>query len=83
MRSFLQELKRRHILKAVVAYVLVAGLFTQIGVTTFPVMRLPAWTADALIILLVLAFPVAMSIAWSHADRVGKKGATEPSKPRD
>ena len=79
MRSFLQELKRRHIVKAVVAYVLVAGLFTQIGVTTFPVIRFPAWTADALIILLVLAFPVAMSIACSAAARVGNAAVAGPA----
>ena len=83
MGSFFSELRRRQIPKAIVAYLFVAWLFTQIGIATFPVMRLPEWTTDALIVLLVLAFPVAMSIAWSHADRVGKTGATEPSKLQD
>ena len=72
MRSFFSELKRRHIFKAVVAYFVVAYLFTQIGIATFPMMRLPEWTVRALTSLLVLAFPVAMFMAWTHEDRARK-----------
>jgi len=70
MRSFFRELRRRQIPKAIGAYGLVAWLFTQIGTATFPVMRLPDWTTGALVILLVLAFPVALFMAWTHDDRV-------------
>ncbi len=80
MRSFLRELRRRHIFKAVAAYLVVAYLFVQIGIATFPVMRLPEWTVDALIILLVLAFPAALFTAWTHEDEARKADAT---KPRD
>lgn len=83
MRAFLRELRQRQIPKAVAAYVVVAWLFTQIGIATFPVMRLPDWTADALIVLLVLAFPVAMSMAWTNAARARKAEATEASKSQD
>ncbi len=82
MGSFFSELRRRQIPKAVVAYVFVAWLFTQIGIATFPVMRLPEWTTDALIILLVLAFPVAMYTAWTQDDRARKAEITEAPKPR-
>lgn len=83
MRAFLRELRQRQIPKAVAAYVVVAWLFTQIGMATFPVMRLPDWTADALIVLLVLAFPVAISMAWTDSSRARKAEATEASKPQD
>ncbi len=68
MRSFFKELNRRQIFKAVVAYLIVAFLFVQIGKEIFPVMRLPEWAVNALIVLLALAFPVAMFMAWSNKD---------------
>jgi len=77
------ELRRRQILKAVVVYFVVAWLFTQIGAATFPVMRLPEWTLDALTALLILAFPVAMFMAWTAEDRARKAAATEASKPAE
>lgn len=83
MSSFLQELRRRQIFKAVVVYFVVAWLFTQIGTYTFPVMRLPEWTLDALIVLLALAFPVAMFMAWTAEDRERKSAATDTAKPSE
>lgn len=80
MSSFLHELRRRQIFKAVVVYFVVAWLFTQIGAYTFPVMRLPEWTLDALIVLLVLAFPLAMFIAWTAEDRARKAAAIDVVK---
>jgi len=82
MSSFFGELRRRQIPKAIAAYVFVAWLFTQIGIATFPVMRLPEWTTDALVILLVLAFPVAMYTAWTQDDRARKAEITEAPKSR-
>jgi len=79
--SFFSELRRRQIPKAIVAYGIGAWLFTQIGIATFPVMRLPEWTTDALIILLVLAFPVAMYTAWTQDDRARQAEITEAPKP--
>jgi len=57
--------------------------YFQIGIATFPVMRLPDWTVDALIILLALAFPVAMFMAWSQDDRERKTETTETTEPPD
>jgi len=72
MGSLFKELKRRQIFKAVIAYLVVAYLFAQIGLATFPVMRLPEWTFQALVVLLVLAFPVALFMAWTKEDEERK-----------
>ena len=74
MGSLFSEFRRRQIPKAIVVYIFVAWLCTQIGIATFPVMRLPEWTTDALIVLLVLAFPVAMYSAWTQDDRARAAG---------
>jgi adenylate cyclase len=73
MGSFFKELKRRQILKAVIVYAVVAYLFSQIGLATFPVMRLPEWTFQAFVVLLLLAFPVAMFMAWTKEDQDRRK----------
>ena len=81
MFSFLRELKRRQIYKAVAAYIVVAWLFTQIGAATFPVMRLPEWTLNALIVLLALAFPIAMFMAGTaNEDRAQDTAITDVSE---
>lgn len=68
MRNLLEELKRRQIAKAVIVYAFVAWVFVQIGVYTFPVMGLPDWTATALAVALILAFPYAVYKAWRQYD---------------
>ncbi len=82
MGSFFRELRRRQIPKAIVVYFVVTWLFTQIGIATFPMMRLPDWTVGALIVLFVLAFPVAMYTAWTQDDRTRKAEITEAPNPR-
>ena len=82
MGSLLEEAKRRQILKAVIAYVFVAYIFAQICIATFPVMRLPEWTIQALIILLVLAFPVAIFMAWTKEDEERKADAVKATSGR-
>jgi serine/threonine-protein kinase len=49
---FIDELKRRKLL-------------IEIAATTFPMLRLPEWTATFVTALLIIAFPVALIIAWA------------------
>lgn len=72
MGNFINEIKRRQMLKAVVAYLVVAFLFAQVGLATFPVMRLPDWTINALLLVLVLLFPYAMYKAWTQGGEAEK-----------
>ena len=73
MGNVFKEIKQRQMFKAVVAYLVVAFLFAQIGIATFPVMRLPDWTIDALLWVLGLLFPVAMYKAWTQGSEVQKE----------
>jgi hypothetical protein len=72
MGNFINEIKRRQMLKAVVAYLVVAFLFAQVGLATFPIMRLPDWTINALLLVLVLLFPYAMYKAWTQGSEAEK-----------
>ena len=43
--SFLKELRRRNVIRVAIAYAIAAWLLIEITATTFPMLRLPEWTA--------------------------------------
>jgi adenylate cyclase len=64
MPAFLEELKRRKVIRVVVAYVIVGWLLIQVAETTFAPMGLPDWSLTLVIVLVVLGLPLAAILAW-------------------
>lgn len=64
-RSFFTELRRRNVYKVAVAYALVGWLLIQIASTTFPYLQIPSWGTRLVIGLVILAFPIALLLAWA------------------
>ena len=59
------ELKRRHVFRIGIAYLVVSWLVLQvIGVVT-PMLDLPVWLGKTVLILLAVGFPIALVIAWA------------------
>ena len=63
--SIVQELKRRNVIRVAIAYAIAAWLLIEISATTFPMLRLPEWTATFVTVLLMIGFPVALIFAWA------------------
>ena len=63
--SLFAELKRRNVFRVGAAYVVVAWLLIEVSDTIFPRLGLPDWTVTFVIALLLLAFPVALFLAWA------------------
>jgi Tol biopolymer transport system component len=63
---FLQELKRRNVVRAAVAYLAGAWLLLQVANTVLPALELPEWIMPALIYTAVLGFPLALILAWLY-----------------
>jgi TolB-like protein/Tfp pilus assembly protein PilF len=63
-RHFFSELQRRNVYKVAVAYGVVAWLLIQIATQTFPFFEVPPWIVRAVILLLLLGFPIALVFAW-------------------
>jgi len=63
--SFIDELKRRNVIRVAIAYAITAWLLIEISATTFPMLRLPEWTATFVTVLLMIGFPVALIFAWA------------------
>lgn len=63
-RHFFSELQRRNVYKVAVAYGVVAWLLIQVATQTFPFFEIPSWVVRAVILLLLLGFPIALVFAW-------------------
>jgi RNA polymerase sigma factor (sigma-70 family) len=63
--SFFDELKRRNVYKVGIAYAVVAWLLMQVASQIFPFFEIPNWAVRLVVLLLVIGFPVALSLAWA------------------
>ncbi len=65
MSGFFEEIKRRKVYRAAVAYVVVAGGAIQLASAVFPAWELPSWSLRLLIVLLLAGFPLTLILAWA------------------
>ena len=59
------ELKRRHVFRIGIAYLVVAWLVVQVVAAVTPMLELPGWFGKAVLVLLAIGFPVALILAWA------------------
>src|ERR1022692_4769390 len=64
-RNFFAELKRRNFYKVAVAYAVVSWLLIQIATQVFPFFEIPNWAVRLVVLLLILGFPVALTLSWA------------------
>ena len=64
MSNFFEELKRRKVFRVSASYGVVAWVLMQIGEVTFPALYLPDWMLTALVVILLIGFPIVAIIAW-------------------
>ena len=62
---FFEELKRRHVVRVAIVYMVVAWFLMQIGEVVFPALSLPDWTLTFVVVLAVFGFPIAVVLAWA------------------
>lgn len=65
MPSFLEELKRRNVVRVGLAYLVVAWIVLQMGEVVFGLLEVPAWAGKLLIAFLLLGLPIALFFAWA------------------
>ncbi len=64
-KGFWQELKRRHVYRVAVVYAVVGWLLIQIATQVFPIFHMPDWTAQLVVLLILVGFPIALVLAWA------------------
>ena len=62
--SFFSELKRRKVYGTAVAYAVVSWILLQLGEVTFEPLHFPPWVMTALVIAVIIGFPIALVISW-------------------
>jgi len=63
--TFFVELKRRNVYKVAVAYAIVGWLVMQIAATVVPALHLSDAITSAVVLLVILGFPIALILAWA------------------
>ncbi|MBO6793642.1 MAG: hypothetical protein JJ895_07015 [Balneolaceae bacterium] len=63
--NFIQELKRRNVIKVATAYAIAGWLIIQIVTVIEQPLALPDWFDTAIIVLVAIGFPIALIIAWA------------------
>ena len=63
--SFFSELKRRNVYKVAVAYAVVGWLVIQVTATIVPALHLPDGLTTAIVVVVLVGFPVALVISWA------------------
>jgi len=88
MSGFFEEVKRRKVYRAAVAYVVVAGGIIQLASAVFPAWEMPAWALRLVIILLLIGFPISLILAWAldvtpHGIRATPPPPSAPRRQRN
>ena len=65
MTSFWGELKRRNVVRVAIAYAVVAWLLLQFADVILDNIEAPTWVFQAILLLLIIGFPVALIFAWA------------------
>jgi len=63
--SFIEELKRRNVVRVAIAYAVASWLLLQVIDVLVPILELPNWVAKLVLLLLGIGFVVALIISWA------------------
>jgi TolB-like protein/Flp pilus assembly protein TadD len=62
--NFIDELKRRKVIRVGITYAVVAFVIMQLVEIIFPIFQIPLWASQFVIILLLIGPPVTLILAW-------------------
>ena len=65
LSNFFTELKRRNVYKVAIAYAIVGWLVMQVAATIVPALHLSDAITSAVVLLVILGFPIALVLAWA------------------
>ena len=63
--SLFSELKRRHVIRVAIAYVVTAWVVAQVAELLLDSFSAPDWVVKVILVLLIIGFPVALLLAWA------------------
>lgn len=64
--TFFEELKRRNVVKASIAYLVVSWILLQVVSNILPIVEAPAWILKTFSFFLVIGFPIWIIFSWVY-----------------
>lgn len=65
IRTFFRQLRRRKVFRVGITYLVVGFAIIEGADLLLPTLRLPPWTYDLVVVLVLLGFPLAIGLAWA------------------
>mgnify|MGYP006279082421 CR=1 FL=1 len=65
INNFIQELKRRNVIRVATAYAIAGWLIIQVVTSVSEPLGLPDWFDTAIIVLVLIGLPISLIIAWA------------------
>lgn len=65
-KNYLKELKRRNVIKAALAYLVISWIIIQVATTVLPTFEAPAYISKTIIFILALGFPLWLIFSWVY-----------------
>ncbi|MFZ9030603.1 MAG: tetratricopeptide repeat protein [Robiginitalea sp.] len=81
MGKFIEELKRRNVLKSALAYLVVAWVLIQVFTTLLPIVDAPEWILKGLTFLLAIGLPIWIVVSWIY--NLSPEGITKTTREAD
>ena len=66
MKKIIKELRRRNVIKATFAYLVVAWLILQVASVILPIVEAPDWILKAFVFILAVGLPIWIVISWIY-----------------
>jgi TolB-like protein len=66
LRMLIAELRRRRVFRVAGAYGVVGWLLIEVAATTFPLLGIPVWGAQLVVVVVLLGFAPALVLAWVY-----------------
>ncbi|HUF76883.1 MAG TPA: tetratricopeptide repeat protein [Longimicrobiales bacterium] len=81
--DWIAELRRRHVIRVAVAYVVVAAVAVQASDVLAPNLGLPDWTTTLVIVIAALGLPIALVLSWLFDVTPSGPTRTDAPDPRE
>ena len=76
--KFLDELKRRNVIKETIAYIVVAWVFLQVTTAVLTIFEAPSWVSKTLAFIIAMGLPVWIFFSWAY--QVTSEGLVKTEK---
>jgi len=64
--NFFKNLKNRKVYRVALVYTITAWIIVQVADATFPFLNLPDWMVTAVIVFVIIGFPIAIVLSWAY-----------------